>query len=219
MLAHRTVIALDLDGVVFRSTHVKHHAMRALFDEHAIDAAALSRFILDRGGIPRRQKIAQIVEQFLGDPPTDDVLASYLNRYAMALEVVLAEAPLVDGVASLLQRADCTFYVVSSAPEGEVRHQLGMRGLTAHFAGLYASDTRKVDALRSVRERHPDQTVVFFGDSLADRDAARAARVAFVGVTAERDAFVDLDIATLRDFSTAADVDLAIRVASRTDGG
>lgn len=61
-----TAVVLDLDGVFAKSNLIKYEAIRSLFDRHSKHAAEIFRFILAHGGVPRKDKIAHIIERIVG---------------------------------------------------------------------------------------------------------------------------------------------------------
>lgn len=131
------VVVLDLDGVIIKSNFIKHRAMLSLFESTPEHTEAISVLILANGGVPRKVKISAILENILGVQATPTVVADYLSRYASKLEDFLHSAPLVEGVAAFVTSSDCTFYVSSSAPEGEVASQLARTGLLAYFSAVF----------------------------------------------------------------------------------
>lgn len=187
--------------------------MLSLFAEHTTLRERISEYILRRGGVPRRDKLAGILREVLGVPVDAALLSGYLERYAAALAHELAATSLVEGVASFIRRCGGPLYVSSSAPEAEVRDQLGRRGLHAHFAAVYGGDTPKADALREIVRRHPGAETVFFGDSIGDWEAAREAGVAFVAVVSERDNFPAQGVTKLVDFAVPARIEAALQAA------
>ncbi|MCX6045411.1 MAG: HAD hydrolase-like protein [Chloroflexi bacterium] len=210
---NRSVVVLDLDGVILKTNLIKYRAMLALFSEYSELQSHISEYILARGGVPRREKFAGILRELIGTPPTEALLVSYSKRYASALEHELAVAPLVEGVANFLAAGGRTFYVSSSAPESEVQHQLEIRNLSPYFFALYGAQTPKAEALRQVVLAHPASVIVFFGDAMSDLIAAQAAGVAFVGVVNERDNFADRCSVKLADFATLSRVEDCIQSA------
>jgi len=210
------VVVLDLDGVIIKSNFVKHRAMLAMFNDYPDKRTAVDAYILNNGGVARRDKLVAILETIIGIDATQERLARYLALYAQRLESSLAAAPLVEGVLEFVSRGSHAFYVSSSAPENEVRDQLVRSGLFHRFAEVYGGRTPKSEALKEISRRHPFQPIIFFGDSLGDLEAARAAGTAFVGVTNERNNFKDLEVVELRDFASMEAIDLAIEAAIRT---
>lgn len=209
------VVVLDLDGVILKTNLIKYRAMLSLFAAYPDQREAISDYILARGGVPRRDKLAAILGEIVGVEPTPTLLAGYLERYAHALEYELAIAPMVEGVATFLQEDGYSIYVCSSAPEEEVHHQLERRNLLGYFTKVYGSTTAKADALRAIRAIHADSPIVFFGDATGDWEAARSAAVAFVAVVNERDNFGVLPVMKLHNFANLTEVERCIRSTLR----
>lgn len=200
----------DLDGVIVKTNFVKHAAMLSLFADHPEQRDAISQFILSSGGVPRRDKLAHLLQNHLQTEPTDALLGQYLHRYAVQLELELSVAPMVEGVREFIASCPAARYVCSSAPEPEVHEQISRRSLRHHLAAIYGGATRKSAALRTIAASHPSEAVVFFGDSVGDHQASCQAGVAFVGVVCERDNFQGMPVVKLRDFSHRATVEQAM---------
>ncbi len=196
------VIVLDLDGVILKSNLLKHDAMLALFTAFPAHKEEISAFILAHGGIPRKEKISELLETILTIRATPTLVADYLARYDRNLEELLHAAPLIAGVAAFVVNNAYTCYVSSSAPESEVESQLARTGLRAHFADVFGRDTPKAMALAEIKRRHPDSQIVFFGDAVGDLQAAQAANVPFVAVIGERDNFANYAVVKLQDFTS-----------------
>jgi hypothetical protein len=64
----RYAIAFDMDGVVFRTTMPKHHAMLGLFPETMKEVA--SDAIMGMSGVARKQKLASVYETCFGRAPS-----------------------------------------------------------------------------------------------------------------------------------------------------
>jgi phosphoglycolate phosphatase-like HAD superfamily hydrolase len=209
-------LAFDLDGVIVKTNYVKYAAMLSLFADHPEQQGAIGEFILANGGVPRRVKLAHLLQHNLRIEPTDALLSEYLRRYAIQLEHQLAVAPMVEGVGEFIAHYPGARYVCSSAPEAEVHEQISRRSLGRHLAAVYGGSTPKPDALRAIAALHPNQPVVFFGDSVGDYEASCQARVAFVGVVCERDNFPGIPVVKLSDFAHHATVEQAVlRAASQ----
>jgi phosphoglycolate phosphatase-like HAD superfamily hydrolase len=207
-------IALDMDGVVFKSNDAKFRAMLGLFQRYPEKAEAISDFILRNGGVPRVVKLSHILESIIGVPASNAVLDDYVAKYEVALEGLLWRASLVPGVKEFLSTCECPLYLCSSAPSGEVSRQLAARSLLGHFTETFDGRTPKEVALKRLADRHGKTGVVFFGDSLGDLSAARAAEVAFVAVVAEWDNFAQQKVVKLRDFTDGTAIQRCISEAA-----
>lgn len=207
------IVVLDLDGVILKTNLIKYRAMLSLFAEYADQQETISAYILARGGVPRRDKLAGILQEIVGVESSAEIISGYLARYAQTLEHELAIAPMVEGVNDFLQQTDYTFYVCSSAPEEEVQRQLQQRDLLGCFTQVYGSTIPKTDALRAIRAAHPHHPIVFFGDATGDWEAAQTANVAFVAVVNERDNVGEQPVIKLHCFSDLAEVTECIEIA------
>lgn len=210
-------VVLDLDGVIVKSNFAKYRAMLSLFAEHSDHYEEISAYILANLGARRDLKIRHILQSILCSREGEDAVASYLSRYALALDRVLAEIPLVEGVAQFIAGSGYVFYVSSSSPESEVHEQLARHKLDKYFAGMYGQETRKEQALRQIAARHPDAAIVFFGDAVSDLTAAQEAGVAFVAVINEHDSFAGMQVEKLVDFTSAAAVEMHMQKALGID--
>lgn len=206
-----TIAVLDLDGVILKTNLIKYRAMLSLFAAYPSQRETISEYILARGGVPRRDKLAGILREIVGIEPDTALIADYLDRYAQALEHELAIAPMVEGVATFLQQAGYIFYVCSSAPEEEVQRQLARRNLRSYFTEVYGSTTPKAAALCVIRDTQPHNPIVFFGDAIGDWEAAQAVDVTFVAVINERDNFGDQSVSKLYNFTNLAEVEACIK--------
>ena len=206
-------VVFDLDGVIVKTNFVKHAAMLSLFADHPDLQPTISEFISSNGGVPRRAKLAHLLQNYLRAEPTDALLSEYLRRYAIQLEHQLAVAPMVEGVGEFIACYPAARYVCSSAPEAEVREQVSRRSLSHHLAGVFGGMTPKSDALRAIAASHSNQRVVFFGDSVGDYEAACQAGVAFVAVVCERDNFQGMRVVKLQDYAHRATVEQAMENA------
>ncbi|UFU11957.1 HAD hydrolase-like protein (plasmid) [Ideonella dechloratans] len=196
--------------MIVKTNLVKRDTMLSLFADISDQQDAISRFILENGGIPRRMKLAQLLRKYRHADPSEEMLSEYLRRYATALEHQLAAAHMVEGVAEFIASDLVSQHVCSSAPESEVRKQLACRGLEAHFAAIYGGEMPKAEALRTIKAAHMNGPIVFFGDSSADYEAAREAGAAFVAVVCEHDNFQSESVVRITDFSHRAGVEQAI---------
>ncbi|HNV58306.1 MAG TPA: HAD hydrolase-like protein [Rhodoferax sp.] len=191
-------IAFDMDGVIFRTTRPKHDAMLSLFPGATKEVA--SDEIMSMSGVPRGQKLTRVYERCFGRTPSGAELQALLQKYEVALRVVLADPVVTPGIKSFLERSSSQCFVCSSAPLEEVERQLQIAGLEKRFERAYGAPTSKTQALQDVSRRVGHMDVVFFGDATADLKAAKDAGCAFVAVVGETDQFPESPTPRVADF-------------------
>lgn len=207
----RYAIAFDMDGVIFRTTTPKHDAMLSLFPEPVKVVA--SGAIMGLSGVPRRHKLAKVYETCFGRVPSSAETQMYLDNYELALRAVLASPTVTPGLRSFIAHSPSPCFVCSSAPHEEVDQQLRNAGLDQYFEGTYGAPALKTQALRDVVRRVNHMEVVFFGDAVADREAATLAGCGFVAVVGETDQFAGTTLPRIVDFSDEEKVHEAIKSA------
>jgi len=179
-------VALDCDGVILESVEAKTRAFGALFAEHGPEASAfMVRWHLEHGGVSRYRKFAHFYRERLGREITPEESADLDRRFSdLCLAEVLA-SPMVPGALEFLKEWDARLplYVVSGAPEGELREIFARRGLTGHFRAVYGSPAAKPEILARIltEEGLPPRRLLMVGDSGTDRDAAAAVGALFYG--------------------------------------
>lgn len=134
--------------------------------------------------------IRRLIEKCIGEgqPKSETIVALFREHYAAHL---CDRTKLYPGVAEgLHQLQTVTKAVVTNKSEGFSKDLLKRLGVAHHFVAIYGGDTlalRKPDPepLLELMQRYPvpRERVLMVGDSRVDREAARAAGIAFCGVT------------------------------------
>ena len=207
----RYAIAFDMDGVIFRTTRPKHDAMLSLFPEPM--KAVASDAIMGLSGVPRRYKLERVYETCFGRAPSSAETQMYLDNYELKLHAVLTNPAVTPGIRSFIEHLSSPLYVCSSAPHEEVNNQLRTAGLNQHFESTYGVPTSKTEALLDIVRRVTPMEVVFFGDAMADLDAATLAGCGFVAVVGETDQFAATTSPKIIDFVNEEAVFEAIKRA------
>jgi phosphoglycolate phosphatase-like HAD superfamily hydrolase len=210
------VLVFDMDGVLLQSNTLKHEAMLDLFEMGEAQRQAVARYNLGAGGVPRRQKFAHIWAEILGRPYGPAIEEALADAYEHALGRRLLEVPLVEGVQAFIESCGLPCHVCTAAPEHEAREVLSQRGLAGLFERIFGAPATKQEALATIAHiaRCTPDRLLFFGESSADLEAARAIGCRFVGVTREKNDFAHDEVPTIRDFADEARLQQASRAAS-----
>ena len=77
------VIALDFDGTIVESNHIKDHAFNTIFSDWPDYQEAMMEWHLAHNAIDRREKFRYFVKDVLGLPDQDDLIAELTNKFSI----------------------------------------------------------------------------------------------------------------------------------------
>jgi phosphoglycolate phosphatase-like HAD superfamily hydrolase len=181
-------VFFDFDGVILESSDIKLEAFRALYREYGSEVAeAACAHHKALGGMSRRKKIRHCHARLLGITLSKPELDWLARRFSGLVEDAMVACAWVPGAEALLDRVrnrDClAMFVVSAAPESELRSVVERRGLGRYFLAVRGAPTEKVSIIRALLDEHDvlPSRALFVGDATGDRDAAGATGLAFVG--------------------------------------
>ncbi len=196
------IFVFDKDGVLVESEPIKLRLFEQMFaEDHPEALAEIRHFNRQNVGLARRDKLQHILGTILG---IQDELEQFLDRSYHFVKNELIQAPPVAGVLSFIRESQHPKFVCFSALHPEVLDQLEALQITGEFAKVFAFPHRKAEVLRELKESHPGQAVVFWGDTLLDYEASREADVHFIGMRKpEGNPFKGLGIHTIPDFQDA----------------
>ena len=180
------VLALDFDGVVLESVAVKDQAIFDLFEDVTVEER---QRVLDlhrkTPGINRRDRIKMLLTQGLGKEATSDLVDNYLDRFARLVWDGLMNCSEVLGVRSFLEEVSRQMpcYVVSAAPQEEVRAVAEKRDFAGYFIDIFGTPPGKKERLEEImlQENVTAQSVLFVGDKISDYNAAKLVGTKFIG--------------------------------------
>ncbi|MBF0187242.1 MAG: HAD family hydrolase [Magnetococcales bacterium] len=201
-------IALDFDGVLVDSVPVKDQALRTLFESHGSHLAnrALATWNSHRG-VFRSERLRRTVEETLGRSPSSAEVTALTERFATLVRDRTIAAPWIAGARDLLENLhhQLPCFVVSAAPQEELREIINQRGMTPLFTEVFGGPEKKAPILQRIAATLPCPTdaLLFLGDSPSDLTAAQQAGTPFLGVVAPGLANpFPTEIPTVADLST-----------------
>ena len=183
----------DFDGVLADSVEVKTRAFAKLFEPHGVE---IVERVIDHhrrhGGMTRVDKFDHYYRKYLGTTLNDKEMADLCRRFAELVVDEVVAAPEILGAGEFLKRwssrLDC--FVISAAPEEEIREIVKCRGMTGYFKEVLGAPTEKKTNLQSLLDKYAlnPTKCCFFGDAESDYQAADACGTYFIGIVPNADA-------------------------------
>ncbi len=206
----------DFDGVLVDSVEVKTRAFGRLFEPFGQE---VMEKVVDHhrrhSGVTRVDKFRHYYREFLQKPLAEEELAELCRRFAQLVVDEVVAAPEIPGAEAFLRAVvgHLPCFVVSAAPENEVREIVQRRGWRQYFREVRGAPRSKRENLETLVGKYSlnPRRCWFFGDAESDYRAAHACGVHFLGVVPGPEApllQVVPDIAWVRDF--AGDVAVAL---------
>lgn len=177
-------LALDFDGVILESVEVKDKAIYNLFDLTEIERQRILELHRNNPGINRRTRMELLLREGLGREPTAEAVDNLIERFKDLVLDGLSSSPEVPGIRCFLEElSGLPCYVVSAAPQEELRYIAEQRSISPYFKDLCGWPPRKTDLLREVarRENADPESILFIGDKISDYEAACSIGTKFVG--------------------------------------
>lgn len=178
-------VIFDFDGVIVESVDIKTDAFQALFKDYPQHIKAITEFHVNNGGISRYEKFKFIYKNILKEELSHEKFDWLCDKFSELVVEKVVAAPFVKGTKELLDicYGDYEMFVVSGTPELEIKEIIKRRDLTKYFLGIFGSPATKPELISNILKdrRHSVDEVVFIGDSMNDLNAAREAKIKFIG--------------------------------------
>jgi phosphoglycolate phosphatase-like HAD superfamily hydrolase len=179
-------IIFDYDGVIAESVNVKTEAFAELYKHYGIDIVQkVIKHHEANGGVSRFEKFKIYHKTYLGediDQLKIDVLA---NKFSNLVLQKVIDSPYVTGVFDFISSnyQNYDFHISTGTPTDEIETILKKKSLRKFFNEVYGSPEKKDVHVKKILKTYgyKKSEVVFIGDALSDRDAARNNDIYFVG--------------------------------------
>jgi HAD superfamily hydrolase (TIGR01549 family) len=210
-----TTLVFDMDGVLLDSLAIKQNAFADLFKDYPNRLPQIRSYNVDHQGIPRAVKIRHVCTQILNLEEVDELVQRLLDAYRSSLEKPMSAAPLLPGVRDFLASTPYPKFVSSSAPAQDVVAVLRQHGIFDYFEGVYGYPESKLEVLARLKQEY-GMRIIFFGDALADYEAAQKAGVFFVGVESQaQEIFGNPRISKIGDFTDRRELEAILDKLAR----
>lgn len=190
MVAGRKLVFFDCDGVLLDSNGVKLAAVDHALAQYSptLRERCKDSFRLNFGR-PRHWHF-EAFERVIapGGPAAEDFVATSVGRYENYLRTHYRTSPLVAGakeLLALLAEQGVICMVVSGGKEDEITEALGVNGIDRYMTRIIGSPMAKTAAISALLVQHDcaASQALFFGDAIADAEAAIACEVPFIFVS------------------------------------
>ena len=198
------MICLDFDGVIIQSEGIKDRAFRSLFSRYKAKFDSIMDYHMKNYTTDRYSKFEYIYRNILMenyDQSVRETLGKVFNDLTMG---DILKCPFVKGAEEFLEKYGQTvpLILISATPREELTHILKMRNLDGFFREVYGAPLVKWEILKEiiVRGDYNGTEVLYIGDRLEDFEAAKKARMLFLGINND-ELFKKHDIPCITDFS------------------
>ena len=202
----------DFDGVLADSVEVKTRAFARMFESYGREIETrVVAYHRRHGGMTRVDKFRYFYRELLGRPLDDEKLDGLCRTFADLVVQEVVAAPEISGAAIFLENCQGKLpcFVISAAPEDELRAIIGQRGWTGFFTEICGAPQTKTEHLSRLLGQHGyrPERCLFWGDAESDLRAARACLVNFLAILPGPDApllKVAPEVRWIRDFDAIA---------------
>lgn len=189
LLSGARVLVFDFDGTLVDSDPIKWRAFEVCFDEFPDQLPEILAYCRSFNHTPRDVKFRHVYEAILRRPYGPDIEQALLKRFERETTEPIVEAEAIPGAEEFL-RSVCRTHetgVLSSTPDGVLRTLLEGRGWTGYFKWIQGAPVDKARWLRDLRSRQGIalDSIVFFGDTPEDAEAAAQGGCCFIRIGSE----------------------------------
>ena len=170
------VIALDFDGTLIESNHIKNEAFKIVLSKWPDHQEVMMRWHLAHSSIDRREKFRYFVEEVLGLSGNNDLIEKITEKFSKLTLKAIIECPLVEGAMEFLGyfHGKTPLYLVSATPQKELNEITAARGMHKYFLQAFGAPINKTEVLKKIMisEKVSSDEMIYIGDSPEDWQAA-----------------------------------------------
>lgn len=184
------IIALDFDGTLIESNHIKDQAFETIFSDWPEHKEAMIKWHLARNTTDRSEKFRYFVEDVLGETGNSKLVDKLTEKFSELTYKAIVTCPMVKGAMSFLDhyKDKAPLVLVSATPQSELEKILIDRVLDKYFQESYGAPIDKVEILKNIMSDNkilPDE-ILYIGDSSEDQETAVLLGVHFIGRQSDR---------------------------------
>jgi len=179
-------IIFDFDGVIAESVNVKTEAFAEMYKMYG---ESVVRKVVEHheanGGISRFEKFRIYHKDFLGQEIDEKEVQMLARQFSGIVLQKIIKVPYVKRAYEFLSSNyyHYDFFISTGTPTDEIKTILEGRGLNGFFKDVYGSPEKKDAHVRKIMEKYnyTKDEVIFVGDALTDREAAKVNGIKFIG--------------------------------------
>lgn len=184
------IIALDFDGTIIESNHIKDQAFETIFSDWPAHKEAMMQWHIPRDTVDRQEKFRYFVEEILGMHGNNKLINKLILRFSELTRKEIVECPMVAGSQAFLDYwvDNVSLFLVSATPQNELNIILEERHLDGYFCEAYGAPIDKVEVLKQIMgdEKVSADEMLYIGDSTEDQQAAGSLGIHFIGRQSDR---------------------------------
>jgi len=185
------VIIFDFDGVIAESVNIKKEAFAELYKPFGTNVVKkVVAFHMMHGGISRFEKIKLYHEKYLGVELTDKQIIAVAKQFSNLVVEKVINAPYVPGAIEFIKYWNRKYdmYISSATPQKEIEYISKQRNISRYFKGIYGSPILKSEHIKRILKsnKYNKNEVVFIGDAVSDRNAAKENMVRFIARVSDK---------------------------------
>lgn len=179
-------IIFDYDGIIAESVQVKTKAFAQIYSSFGKEVVnKVINHHEANGGVSRFEKFKIYHKSFLDKDLSQHQLNQLTEKFSnLVLEKVIASR-YVEGVFDFinLNYKDFKFFISTGTPKNEIDIILKRKKLNKYFVEAFGSPEKKDVHVRKILKKYnlSQNEVIFIGDALSDRNAAKNNNINFIG--------------------------------------
>ena len=201
---NKKLVVFDFDGVLADSVNIKTKAFGLMYKEYGSDIVdKVKHHHIENGGMSRFQKFKHYHKFFLGKSLDEDGIQMMANKFSdlVVSQVVSSKwIPGAENFLQLLHKNNINCVIISATPQSEIELIVEKRNMNKYFSQIYGSPDSKFNNLTKALKKNSitSDEAVFFGDALADWQAAVKKKISFIGVgTPIKDLLAGNDVSSI----------------------